>query len=180
MARGERAPRLGADARLARRVCGARAGALPSDRGALAAGPRAARAHQVTDISQGERYTYNTLWLASCRATVAAKVNQTYTSQGAHTGRYPTCLAERDKESDISLSNIRKRNNHHHHQPIAIFSAGQRPRKSNALETLILLAATNHHAEIIVPSTCKTSSLYDFQLRVFIQEHSFSHSLQHY
>lgn len=52
MARGERASRLGADARLARRVCGARAGALPSDRCALPPGPCQARAHQVTDISQ--------------------------------------------------------------------------------------------------------------------------------
>ncbi|KAF9415564.1 hypothetical protein HW555_006835 [Spodoptera exigua] len=47
MARGERASRLGADARLARRVCGARAGALPSDRCALSPGPCQARAHQL-------------------------------------------------------------------------------------------------------------------------------------
>lgn len=69
MAPGE-APRLGAHARLACRVCGARAGAVPSDRCRRRARaphaspvppartapdrPSALGAHQVTNISQGK------------------------------------------------------------------------------------------------------------------------------
>ncbi|KAH9637819.1 hypothetical protein HF086_017597 [Spodoptera exigua] len=65
MARGERASRLGADARLARRVCGARAGALPSDRCALSPGPCQARAHQLIQDPLYKIVTYYQLGLSS-------------------------------------------------------------------------------------------------------------------
>ncbi|CAG9796248.1 unnamed protein product [Diatraea saccharalis] len=56
MAPGERARRLGAHARLATCVCGARARAVPSDRRARASRPRA---HQVTYTGQDDSHSSN-------------------------------------------------------------------------------------------------------------------------